>query len=437
MKRVKKQKEQVIIRENDVLRRVNSIDETEKIISVLKANGMLGNGVVNTEIFSRDEKYVSHEKISPVIHSGEFTVSMAYDLFELALKTCTKMLDYGIYTWDFLPHNLTYTDGHWVLYDFGAFALSPENVKTQIRNMFKICFAALELLKIVDRAKLKRCFLNRISGLEFFKMVHWQVFFTFEFRKNLCLLLNILGLRRLTYRYLTQILETYTKDFSRKIYKTEFKNSKIYDTLNNILATSDIKTLFVTGKEGADWVLNNKNGKKTFVFVDDYDFTDEFYNLISSDTKYKNILTGVLYPLVDDREIPQCISYRALYDCFAQERMISDCAVFLNFEEIIKDNNLSLLNVCENLAGFYKKMIIFKIGQDDNLLENLKNILADNTNSFEVISIDGGYLIVCSGNNFESKIFEQSPQERYLNGNRHAECHMQSQEIIGIIKSCT
>ena len=73
---------------NRVFRYVDNIDDAKKIIAVCQ--NKLGEGVVGTKVYSEEENLLEHEFISPIIHSGEYTESMAYDVTEIALNTAIK-----------------------------------------------------------------------------------------------------------------------------------------------------------------------------------------------------------------------------------------------------------------------------------------------------------------------------------------------------------
>lgn len=97
---------------------------------------------------------------------------MALDVTKIAINTAIDLIDSGLYSYDLMPHNYTYHNGEWLLYDFGAIELISKRTKTQTRSMFKISFSSFELLNLVSRKNLKHYFLNRISHLDLLKMIN-------------------------------------------------------------------------------------------------------------------------------------------------------------------------------------------------------------------------------------------------------------------------
>ena len=77
--------------------------------------------------------------------------------------------------------------------------------------------------------------------------------------------------------------------------------------------------------------------------------------------------------------------------------------------------------------------MFIKIKHNDKLFENLKSILPDIAEGFDVIPLSDGFLILCKGSKCADNTFDPTAHIRYKNSNRHDECHIQSKEIIGII----
>lgn len=410
---------------NRVFRYVDNIDDAKKIIEV--SQNKLGDGVVGTKVFSEEENLLEHEFISPIIHSGEYTESMAYDVTEIALNTAIKMAECGVYSFDLLPHNYTYHNGKWILYDFGAFEMTPKNVKTQVRGCFKICFSAFELSKIIQRKYLKHYYLNRIKTSALSKMIPVWCFVCLELKSLVCKLLYSFGFYKQAYVLLERILESYKKNFVRKVY--EPKNFASVYTLDGILEQNAIYTSFIAGKNSVDYAAASGNDAKKFVYIEDYSLCDEFYNYIYRNGRAE-ISTAVLYPMVQDEEIPQEYHYRALYDSFAQERFESEAVVITNYSEFFDIDEDVLL---KNLSRFGSKLMVLGFSCKDEKYRNISEKITIYYKSCECIESDDGVFLVGKNRiDFERKLCICGKE--YTNNNRR-ECEvLHSEKILEILK---
>ena len=76
----------IIIKDKKVYRKVNNIESFRKLISVFEAQNLLGSEIVDTKIIDIEKNLLEHPFINPIIHSGEFTISMAYDIMNNAFN---------------------------------------------------------------------------------------------------------------------------------------------------------------------------------------------------------------------------------------------------------------------------------------------------------------------------------------------------------------
>ena len=74
------------IKDGKLLRNVEDISAIKKLIELLSKKRYIGSNVIDTKIYSEDEKLVEHEILKYIIHSGEYTESMAYDVNKLSLE---------------------------------------------------------------------------------------------------------------------------------------------------------------------------------------------------------------------------------------------------------------------------------------------------------------------------------------------------------------
>ena len=70
----------VFIQDGRVFRTVSSLDDAMKIIEILSDKKMLGASVVDTKVVSIEDKLLEHKMLTPVVCSGEYTLSMAFDI---------------------------------------------------------------------------------------------------------------------------------------------------------------------------------------------------------------------------------------------------------------------------------------------------------------------------------------------------------------------
>ena len=66
----------------------NSTDSVYKSTKIYKQDiqNLLGNEIVDTKIIDIEKNLLEHPFINPIIHSGEFTISMAYDIMNCAMN---------------------------------------------------------------------------------------------------------------------------------------------------------------------------------------------------------------------------------------------------------------------------------------------------------------------------------------------------------------
>ena len=159
------------IKNGKLLRNVDDTLSIKKILEILEKKGYKNNFVVKTQIFSEDEKLIEHEILKYIIHSGEYTESMAYDVNIHSLKMALDLIDEGVYAYDLLPHNFTFYNGKWFLYDFDSFQLNPEKIITEIRGFFKIVFSNFEILRLISRKELGYFYLTRYRIEDIIKLI--------------------------------------------------------------------------------------------------------------------------------------------------------------------------------------------------------------------------------------------------------------------------
>lgn len=344
-----------------LIRNVDNITEAETIIDFIKNKGLMGSSIVNTKVFSKENKLLEHEVIPYIIHSGEYTESMGYDVQLKSLEMALDLINSKVYSWDLLPHNFTYYNGNWFLYDFGALSLIPKNVITEIRGFFKITFSNFEILKYLTREELSYYYLTRIKIEDIIKLISFDRWLFLVLNMTACRLLLLLGQYKLSYIYLKKLFKYYTKNYKKEYYKYDINEQEknLFEITNNEL--KDSSCVFCVGEEAAKWaVYNEKNGSNInkFAYIDDYKLCDKYYNYIN-EKGYKKISTAVLAPLVDDDLIPKTKSYRALYDEYAKTRFISDAVISSDFEDIniLKDftKNILIIRSCSDLTQEMKK----------------------------------------------------------------------------------
>lgn len=402
------------IKNGKLLRKVEDIYSIEKLINILKEKGYIGSTIIDTQIYSQEENLVEHEILKYIIHSGEYTESMAYDVNLQSLKMALDLVDEGVFAYDLLPHNFTFHNGNWFLYDFDSFQLKPEKTITEIRGFFKIIFSNYEILRLVSRKELKHYYLTRYRIEDIYHLIPFHRWLYLFFNQTICNILFKTKQYKLVYKYIKNLFKKYSKKHKKNYYN--YKNNNDYTFINNLIKQNNISSIFCVGEVSAKWAIDSKfSGISTqkLVYIDDYDICDSYYNYVVA-TERKDIIPAVLYPLVDEKEIKEEYKYRALYDSYAQERFYSDAVIYL--DSVINEN------IIEKLAIFTKEILIIK--NTDKYIEQLKNI-------FSNVEIINDYLIA------RNKIEEKIPvaNKPYDDGNRGPDAHRQTWEVQKIIKS--
>ena len=406
------------IKNGKLLRNVEDVSVIKKLINLLSKKGYIGSHVIDTTVYSEEEKLVEHEILKYIIHSGEYTESMAYDVNELSLNMAIDMCGEGVYAYDLLPHNFTFHNGKWFLYDFDSFQFNPTKSITQIRGFFKIIFSNYEILRLISRDKLKHYYLTRYRIEDILHIIPFHRWLYLFFNQSICNFLYFIGFHKLTYFYLHNLFRKYSGNYQKKYY--EYKENEQYHLLNDLLKNHRVSTAFCVGNESANYAINNELSSlkiQKLVYIDDYNICDEYYNYIVKN-EFENIIPAVLYPLVNDNEINADYKYRALYDTYAQERFYSDCVIALEIED---DNKKELL---KNLSIFTSNMLILssdKYSQED--IDYLKTLFND-------VQIQCSFIIA------KDKINNVVPvsSKPYKDGNRGPFAIRQSRMVKGLIK---
>ena len=402
-----------------LLRNVEDISSIKKLIDLLTKKGYIGSNVIETSIYSEEEKLVEHEILKYVIHSGEYTESMAYDVNQLSLKMAIDMCSECVYAYDLLPHNFTFYNGKWFLYDFDSFQFNPTKSITQIRGFFKIIFSNYEILKLISREELKHYYLTRYRIEDIYHIIPLHRWLYLFLNQTLCNMLYLLGFHKLTYLYLRKLFNKYSKKHMKSYYQYEENHS--HTELNELLSKLNIKNAFCVGEEAAKWAIydekQNSNIQK-LVYLDDYKLCDEYYNFVVKN-EFKNIIPAVLYPLVNDEEISISYKYRALYDTYAQERFYSDCVVVL---DVVNSDKHELL---KTLSMFSSKVLVLSsklLNQED--VHYLKTLYCE-------VDVVSSFVIA------KGKINDIIPisSKPYKDGNRGPFAIRQSRMVKELIKS--
>ena len=405
------------IKNGKLLRTVEDISAIEKLIKILNKKSYIGSTIINTQINSREDNLVEHEILKYIIHSGEYTESMAYDVNMQSLKMALDLVDEGVFSYDLLPHNFTFHNGNWFLYDFDSFQLTPNKVITEIRGFFKIIFSNYEILRLISRKELEHYYLTRYRIEDILKIIpfhRWLYLFTHQ---TICNILYKTKQYKLIYKYLKKLFENYSKKHKKNYYK--YENNSDFSYLNTLLEQNNLSSIFCIGETSGKWAIDSKqsgiNAQK-LLYINDYDICDSYYNYIVAN-KRKDIIPAVLYPLVDDNEISKDYKYRALYDSYAQERFYSDAVIYLDSE--INES------IIEQLSIFTKKILIIKnINKSDKYANQLKGI-------FTNIEITNEYIIA------KNKIEEKHPiaNNPYDDGNRGPDAHRQTWRVHKLIQN--
>lgn len=370
----KNKSDYVIVEDNRVLRVVSKIEDAEAILSAINLQENIKKHIIDTKIFSVSDKLLEHRKIKHIIHSGEFTESMAYDVTRLALDIASYMIDKGIYSYDLLPHNFTLDDGKWILYDFGSFSVDSRKVKTQIRSTFKISFASYELLKLIKRSRMKHYFLNRVRSKCLIHMISFKDWIKWRFEMAYARFLSEIGLYKQMYRYLKEVQMTYDDMHTPLVYKykpTEY--DKEYNTCISKMITSDIEDILCLGKFGGDFALESNISFSKIVYIDDYDLCDKYYNYVKQ-KRIPKISSAVFQPLLKDKFISDKVKYRALYDEFTCERFRSD-TVILDFDEIYDEKQCGINEFLNIISGYSDCSLILKISKNSSYFDDVKSTL--------------------------------------------------------------
>ena len=361
-------------------------------------------------MYSKEENLVEHEYMNYIIHSGEYTESMGYDVQKHALNMGLDFLKNKVYGWDLLPHNFSYHNGDWFLYDFDSFSLNPQRLKTQIRGYFKITFSNYEILRYLTRSEMSYYYLTRMRIEDIIKLIpihRWLYLFS---NMQICLLMQKFKLYKLAYKYLKFLFKKYSKNFKKEFYEYNLSKDEkeLFEIINN--EVKGVSNVFCVGETAGKWAIQNEiNGSdiEKFAYIDDYIICDKYYNFIHKN-KYKNLSTAVLYPLVDDENIEKNIPYRALYDTYAQYRFGSDCVISFEIDDV---------NVLKN---FTTNILIIKSEKD--ITNDLKEYFSD------VLNQDNLYI----AKNKKDKT-KPIPNKPYDDGNRGPDAHRQTWEILKIL----
>ncbi len=413
-----------------IFRKVDDIESAKQIITALKNKNLMGTCVVNTDIESFQNNLLKHEYIPYILYSGEFTPSMIVDLTELSLNMALDLIDEKIYSWDLMPNNFTFTNGKWLLYDFDAFDTHPKNVKTQIRSMFKISFSSFELTKIIERGKLKHYYLNRIKSFDLYKMISFHNWVNYFFNLQISLLFYSLGLYKIAYFYLRRVYKNYSKNHIKQYYEYNLNSEEkcLYDKTAEILSSKQISSCFCVGENTSKFVFETQNDSiNYFLCLDDYNLCDKIYNSIYKNS-YKNIIAAVLYPYINEKNIPQSYTYKGLYDSFNQKRFYSDAVIAINADDFVK-NNIKV--AVKNLSLFSLNTLIISVNKSTNI-EEVKQALNNNFEQVVVHTCDNSVLFEAS----IKKTIENTPKnnKEYKNYSRGFEADAHTKAIFKILK---
>lgn len=421
----------VRIKSDRVLRLVPDIRDSAKILEVLEAKGLHGPHVVETKISNDTENLLEHKFITPIIHSGEYTSSMAYDVTEKCIDMAIELLDENVYSFDLLPHNYTYHNGEWLLYDFGALELHSKNFKTEIRNIFKISFSAFELLKIIPRKSLKHYFLNRIKTGDLFAMIPLHRFIIMQVQNLICRLLYIFKGYKLSLRALKHFYNLYKKNYKREFYFAGEIPCAIYERISEISAAEN-ETLLCIGEESARWAISHRSELPKVLYIDDYGLCDRIYNTIYQN-KMRELSAAVISPLVDEEEIPENYQYRGIYDCFAKERFVSDSVIMLNFDLEQNLDSLDINKFITNLSDFSRKKLLLSVKNECHFIDEIRAGLCAIFKNVQCESVESQIIFVAKDKIIAHKDVKGS--DKYRNNNRIADAQAHSAKILEILRT--
>jgi hypothetical protein len=236
------------------------------------------------------------------------------------------------------------------------------------------------------------------------------------------------------YQYLNNVFEKLSNEYwnnERDAFPVS-NNVELNDLIDKILSENNCSNCFGLGKDFANWSIHSLLKLKSFAYIDDYNLCDSFYNHI-----YRNginhVSTAVVAALVDYDEIPENIRYSGVYDCFAQDRFISDAVIVLNTQEILDDNNFDYELFSKNITRFSRKCFIVRIDNSNIDKSKFKNILEQHYNNVREINSNGyEFFVAVEPLNWA---FEIPPTILYQNDNRGEEDAEHSKKIIDVIKA--
>lgn len=399
------------IENGKLIRSINDIAEAKRIMEVIQEKGLFGKSIVNTKFCSEKENYLEHEYLNYIIHSGEYTESMGYDVQEYAIKLGLDFFENGIYGWDLLPHNFTYRNGTWFLYDFDGFSLDPKRIITQLRGFFKINFSNYEILRFLTRSEMSSFYLTRIKMEDIIKSIPLYRGLYLFINMTICKILHYLRMYKLVYKYLNFLFKQYSKNYKKEYFEYNLKENEKEEFCSIAEKLSNVQNIFCIGELAGKWAIFDEERNSLinkFVYIDDYVICDKYYNYIYKN-QLKNISTGVLYPLVDNANIEQT-EYRALYDTYAQFRFISDAVLSFEVDDV------------EVLKNFTTDLLIVKSERD------LSSELEKHFNNIE----KQGNLYIAKDKKDKTKPL---PNKKYNDGNRGYYSNKHTLEILKILKN--
>ncbi len=424
----------IISVENDfVLRDISnilSIDDFNKLFLVIQNNKNINEHIIDTKFQSVEKSVLKHRKIKHIIHSSEFTESMAYDVTDTAISMALDFIKYGIFANDLLAHNFTFENGKWILYDFCSFSYNKKGLRAQIRSTFYISFAAFELMKIIKRNKLKHYFLNRIKYSRLIKMISFFNWTKWYLCMEFILLLLSLNFSGTALIFMKKIFDIYNNKHKRNVYKfvTDEEKKKIYELIDNLL--SENSDVFCVGKFSGDWALFSKIPAYKVFYTDNYELCDNYYNFIIQNN-IKNISPAVLQPLSNDEALCDNLKYRALYDDYTKQRFASD-TILIDFDEVYDEKYKSPDEFCSVISDYAKNCIIIKLSKNKILLKQLSTTIKKYFKFIESIELKENYLLSAKCNTSSVKLKNIS---YYGNDNRAKEQKKQCNAIIKLIKN--
>ena len=207
----------------------------------------------------------------------------------------------------------------------------------------------------------------------------------------------------------------------------------LYNIIDKILDENDTKTVFGTGEETAKWSFYSTQSAQKFIYIDEYDTCDKFYNLIHKNQK-ANILTAVVYPFMQDNEIPTTYRYRGLYDYFAKQRYKANAIVILNTNEFYENAKFDTNEFCQNIIEFSEKIYIHKFDKikEYDLAQYIKKEMINYFKDVELTEYDSSLILIAK--NKITNLKDYSNYKQYENFNRGPEAKQHSEQLIKIIK---